>query len=69
MKQHCGLLMLLCYLNGIYIKKATGNALKLSRTRYIYTTFSESRCALRLRYVDLVVSIEAAVEVWCCCML
>jgi hypothetical protein len=27
---------------------------------------SESRCALRLRYVDLVVSIEVAVEVWCC---
>jgi hypothetical protein len=28
-----------------------------------YTMRSESRCALRLRYVDLVVSIEAAVEV------
>jgi hypothetical protein len=27
---------------------------------------SESRCALRLRYVDLVVSIEVAVEVCCC---
>jgi hypothetical protein len=26
---------------------------------------SESRCALRLRYVDLVVSIEVAVEVCC----
>jgi hypothetical protein len=29
------------------------------------TVRSESRCALRLRYVDLVVSIEDAVEVWC----
>jgi hypothetical protein len=28
-----------------------------------YTLRSESRCALRLRYADLVVSIEAAVEV------
>jgi hypothetical protein len=28
---------------------------------------SESRCALRLRYVDLVVSIEVAVDVCCCC--
>jgi hypothetical protein len=27
---------------------------------------SESRCALRLRYVDLVVIIEVAVEVCCC---
>jgi hypothetical protein len=27
---------------------------------------SGSRCALRLRYVDLVVSIEVAVEVCCC---
>jgi hypothetical protein len=26
---------------------------------------SESRCALRLRYVDLVVSMEVAVEMWC----
>jgi hypothetical protein len=26
----------------------------------------ESRCALRLRYVDLVVSIKVAVEVFCC---
>jgi hypothetical protein len=31
-----------------------------------YTLRSESRCALRLRYVDLVVSIEGAVEVCCC---
>jgi hypothetical protein len=31
------------------------------------TVRSESRCALRLRYVDLVVSIEVVVEV--CCVL
>jgi hypothetical protein len=31
-----------------------------------YTERSESRCALRLRYVDLVVRIEVAVEVCCC---
>jgi hypothetical protein len=31
------------------------------------TVRSGSRCALRLRYVDLVVSIEVAVEVGCCC--
>jgi hypothetical protein len=30
------------------------------------TVRSESRCALRLRYVDLVVSVEVAVEVCCC---
>jgi hypothetical protein len=30
------------------------------------TLLSESRCALRLRYVDLVVSIEVTVEVCCC---
>jgi hypothetical protein len=32
----------------------------------VYTVLSESLCALRLRYVDLVVSIEVAVEVCCC---
>jgi hypothetical protein len=32
----------------------------------IYTVRSESRCTLRLRYVELVVSIEVAVEVCCC---
>jgi hypothetical protein len=31
----------------------------------VNTVRSESRCALRLRYVDSVVSIEAAVEVCC----
>jgi hypothetical protein len=30
------------------------------------TVRSESRCALRIRYIDLVVSIEFAVEVCCC---
>jgi hypothetical protein len=30
------------------------------------TVRSESHCALRLRYVDLVVSIEVAVKVCCC---
>jgi hypothetical protein len=30
------------------------------------TVRSEIRCALRLRYVDLVASIEVAVEVYCC---
>jgi hypothetical protein len=30
------------------------------------TVRSEVRCALRLRYVDLVISIEVAVEVCCC---
>jgi len=29
---------------------------------------SESHCALRLRYIDLVVSIEVAVEMCCCCV-
>jgi hypothetical protein len=32
---------------------------------YRYTVRSESRCPLRLQYVDLVVSIEVAVEVCC----
>jgi hypothetical protein len=38
-------------------------------TEYVpceYTVRSESRCALRLWYVDLVVNIEVAVEVCCC---
>jgi hypothetical protein len=30
------------------------------------TVRSESHCALRLRYVELIVSIEVAVEVCCC---
>jgi hypothetical protein len=33
-----------------------------------YTVRSESHCALGLRYVDLVVGIEIAVEVCCCCV-
>jgi hypothetical protein len=32
----------------------------------VSTVHSESRCALWLRYADLVVSIEVAVEVCCC---
>jgi hypothetical protein len=32
----------------------------------VCTVRSESRCALRLRYVDLVVSIEVAVQVYSC---
>jgi hypothetical protein len=39
-----------------------GESLKYPRN----TVRSESRCALRLRYVDLVVSIEFAVEVCYC---
>jgi hypothetical protein len=31
-----------------------------------FTVCSESRCAFRLRYIDMVVSIEVAVEVCCC---
>jgi hypothetical protein len=30
------------------------------------TAHSESRCALRLRYIDLFVNIEVAVAVCCC---
>jgi hypothetical protein len=43
------------------IKRFLGKLTELSTT-----VCSESRCALRLRYVDLVVSIEVAVEVCCC---
>jgi hypothetical protein len=32
------------------------------------TVRSESRCPLSLRYVDLVVSVEVAIEVWWCCV-
>jgi hypothetical protein len=39
-------------------------AMAISATRC--TVRSESRCALRLRYVDLVASIEVAVEVCSC---
>jgi hypothetical protein len=35
---------------------------------YDYTARSESHYALRLRYVDLVISIEVAVAVYCCCV-
>jgi hypothetical protein len=33
---------------------------------YCYTVRSESRCAVGLRHVDLVVIIEVAVKVCCC---
>jgi hypothetical protein len=33
---------------------------------HIHTVLLKSRCALRLLYVDLVVSIEVAIEVCCC---
>jgi hypothetical protein len=45
---------------GNNMNKTRGFGLKNSTVR------SESRCALRLRHVDLVVSIEVAVEVCCC---
>jgi hypothetical protein len=32
----------------------------------LYTVRSESRCAVRLRYAGLVVSIEITFEVCCC---
>jgi hypothetical protein len=35
-------------------------------TTIITTVRSKGRCALRLRYVDFVVSIEVAIEVYCC---
>jgi hypothetical protein len=38
----------------------------MRRINLNYAVHSESHCALRLRYVDLVVSIEVAVEVYCC---
>jgi hypothetical protein len=39
---------------------------RMIKYKAFYTVRSESRCALRLRYVALVVSIEVAVEVCCC---
>jgi hypothetical protein len=39
-----------------------GEALERAET----TVRSESQCALRLRHVDVVVSIKVAVEVCCC---
>jgi len=36
--------------------------------RHLYNVHLESHCALRLRYVDPVVSIEVAVEARCCCV-
>jgi hypothetical protein len=39
---------------------------RIIRQAILDTVCSESRCALRLRYVDLVVGIEVAVQVYCC---
>jgi hypothetical protein len=47
--------------NALYISYCLKQRIKLH-----YTVLSESRCAPRLRCVDLVVSIEVAVEVCCC---
>jgi len=43
---------------------------KISKTRHerLTTVRSESHSALRLRYVDLAVGIEVAVEVCCSCV-
>jgi hypothetical protein len=53
----------------IVFSTLVSSALKLQCVRKVKTTVrSESFCALRLRYVDLVVSIAVAVEVSCCCV-
>jgi hypothetical protein len=44
------------------------HAHSLKNVSLFYTVHSESHCALRLRYIDLLVSIEVAVEVCCCCV-
>jgi hypothetical protein len=41
-------------------------SVKLSIFGACNTVRSESHCALRLRYLDLVVSIEVSVEACCC---
>jgi hypothetical protein len=46
--------------SACWVTKAT------NPTHNHYTVRSESRCALRVRYVDLVVGIEVAVEVCVC---
>jgi hypothetical protein len=45
---------------------STHSSLKPQFSGFVSTVLSESRCALMLRYVDLVVSIEVAVKVCCC---
>jgi hypothetical protein len=45
------------------VKNITINMLKEAT---VYTVRSESHCAFRLRYGDLVVSTEVATEVCCC---
>jgi hypothetical protein len=55
--------------NCSYISMQRGYFITLRETEIFPcegTVRSESRCALRLRYVDLVVSIEVAFEVCCC---
>jgi hypothetical protein len=48
-----------------YLKFKYELNINCSEQRCFYTVRSESRCALRLRYVKLVVRIEVAVEVCC----
>jgi hypothetical protein len=52
--------------NVLSYKHNTGHDMRPRRRGQNNTVRSESRCALRLRYVDLVVSIEVAVAVCCC---
>jgi hypothetical protein len=58
------------FLNSVVVLTPNGHFLGVpvlhSVSGMSNTVRSESRCALRLRYVDLVVSIEVAVEVCCC---
>jgi hypothetical protein len=42
------------------------NLLEVTLLPLVNTAHSESHCALRVWYLDLVVSIEVAVEVCCC---
>jgi hypothetical protein len=49
--------------NAVRSPAESGNFLFSTATRN--TVRSKSRCAVRLRYVDLVVNIEVAVEVCC----
>jgi hypothetical protein len=48
------------------VPTAAYKVMQRSDSSWPYTVRSESRCALRLRYVDLVVSIEVTGEVCCC---
>jgi hypothetical protein len=57
-----------CHYNFLLCIRPTDNQFRsITHTIcHIHTARSESRCALRLRYVDLVVSIEVGVEMCCC---